>query len=162
MPSKLPDDPLKRRKAIFKRVFQSMISWRALMEDQGMGDIITAPDGEDIYYSDLLVGLETLPPRQRQAFELICLRGYTETAARDLLMPDSKSSTPVQQYADIALVRMIKAYDDKQLGIMPEVKKSGLRPTKSAPAEQPTGASPKHTTMTPVEVAPCRKNSLIN
>lgn len=81
-----------------------------------MGDILQAPDGEEIYYGDLLVGIDTLPPRQRQAFELICLEGYTETAATKIMLPDSKWSTPVQQYADAALARMVAAYDEKQAG----------------------------------------------
>lgn len=76
---------------------------------------------EDIYIGDLLVGLDSLPPRQRQAFELICLQGYTETAARDELLPNSKSSTPVQQYADSGLLRMVTAYDLKQQGCWPPV-----------------------------------------
>lgn len=65
------------------------------------------------------MGIDYLPPRQRQAFELICLKGYTETAARDVLLPHSKSSTPVQQSAEAALIRMIAYYDDKQAGIWP-------------------------------------------
>lgn len=76
---------------------------------------------EDFYIGDLMVGIDSLPPRQRQAFELICLRGYTETAARDELLPNSKSSTPVQQYADSGLIRMVNAYDLKQLGAWPPV-----------------------------------------
>lgn len=85
-----------------------------------MDRVITDPEtGEDIYVGDLLVGLDTLPKRQRQAFELICLQHYTETAARDVLLPDSKSSTPVQQYADSGLARMVSAYDAKQAGQWP-------------------------------------------
>jgi hypothetical protein len=85
-----------------------------------MDRVITDPEtGEDIYVSDLLVGRESLPPRQRQAFELICLQGYTETAARDEMLPNSKSSTPVQQYADSGLARMIDAYDAYQAGQWP-------------------------------------------
>lgn len=98
------------------------------MQDRGMEPVITDPStGEDIYIEDLLVGLDSLPNRQRQAFELICLRGYTETAARDILLPNSKSSTPVQQYADSALGRMVTAYDLKQAGQWPppeQIKKS--------------------------------------
>lgn len=86
------------------------------MEDRGIPDVMTSPEGEDIFLGDLMVGIDTLPRRQRQAFELICLQGYTETAARDELLPNSVSSTPVQQYADSALVRMVSAYDAKQRG----------------------------------------------
>src|SRR4051812_17260257 len=116
MARRLPDDPDKRRLQVFKRCYQSMEHWHALMEDRGMTDVITTPEGEDIYLNDLMVGLHKLPRRQRQAFELICLKGYTETAARDEMLPDSKSSTPVQQYADSGLARMVSAYDAKQRG----------------------------------------------
>jgi hypothetical protein len=85
-----------------------------------MDRVITDPEsGEDIYVADLLVGLDSLPPRQRQAFELICLKGYTQDAARDEMSPNSKSSTPVQQYADSGLARMVDAYEAFQAGRWP-------------------------------------------
>lgn len=135
MARRLPEDPLKRRLQVFKRTYQHLEHWKALMEDRGMEPVITDPEsGEDIYINDLLVGRDSLPPRQRQAFDLICLRGYTETAARDILLPNSKSSTPVQQYADSGLIRMIQAYDLYQLGqwppaepLKPPKKKSKIR-----------------------------------
>lgn len=119
MARRLPDDPAKKRLQIFKRLYQNLEHWQALQEDRGMSDVITTPEGEDIYLNDLLIGIDYLPTRQRQAFELICLKGYTETAARDELLPNSKSSTPVQQYADSGLVRMVAAYDAKQRGDWP-------------------------------------------
>jgi hypothetical protein len=100
-----------------------MQHWRALIEAGEMGFIITIPEtGEEIYLLDLMVGIDSLPPRQREAFELICLQGYTETDATKIMLPNSKWSTPVQQYADSALARMIKAYDDKQAGTWVYVK----------------------------------------
>lgn len=78
--------------------------------------IVTIPEtGEEIYLADLMVGIDSLPPRQREAFELICLQEWTETDATKKMLPDSKWSTPVQQYADTALGRMIAAYDHYQL-----------------------------------------------
>jgi hypothetical protein len=44
------------------------------------------------------------------------MRGYTESAATALLLPNSKWSTPVQQYSDDGLKKMILAYDAKQAG----------------------------------------------
>jgi hypothetical protein len=127
----LPDDPVKKRRQIFKRAYQHMQHWQALIEDHGMSDVITSDEGEDIYLRDLLVGFNYLPPRQRQAFELICLRGYTETAARDVLLPNSKSSTPVQQSAESALIRMIAYYDDKQAGVWPPESKTTRKKSRS-------------------------------
>jgi hypothetical protein len=63
-----------------------------------------------------MVGIDSLPNRQRQAFELICLRGYTESAATAILLPNSRWSTPVQQYSDDGLKKMIAAYDARQDG----------------------------------------------
>lgn len=84
-----------------------------------MSDVITSPEGEDVFLGDLMVGLPYLPKRQREAFVLICMRGYTEDAARAELLPNSKSSTPVQQYSDSGLIRMVDHYEAKQAGFWP-------------------------------------------
>lgn len=105
----------KRRIQIFKRVYQNYYHWQSLRETGEVGDTL-AVDGEEIYIGDLMIGIETLPNRQRQAFELICLRGYTESAATAILLPNSRWSTPVQQYSDDGLKKMVAAYDAKQNG----------------------------------------------
>ena len=105
----------KRRTQLFKRVYQNYFHWKSLRETGEVDDVINV-DGEEIYLGDLMTGIETLPPRQRQAFELICLRGYTESAATAILLPNSRWSTPVQQYSDDGLRKMIAAYDAKQNG----------------------------------------------
>jgi hypothetical protein len=128
MTRRLPDDPVKRRLQYFKRAYQHLDHWHALMEDRGMSDVMTTPEGEDIFWGDLMVGLPYLPKRQREAFVLICMQGYTEAAARDELLPNSASSTPVQQYADSGLVRMVDHYDAKQNGFWPPLEL--IKPTK--------------------------------
>ena len=105
----------KRRAQLFKRVYQNYYHWRSLRETGEINDVLNV-DGEEIYLGDLMTGIETLPLRQRQAFELICLRGYTESAATAILLPNSRWSTPVQQYSDDGLRKMIAAYDAKQDG----------------------------------------------
>jgi hypothetical protein len=81
-----------------------------------MPGIVTIPEtGEEIYLNDLMVGIESLPRQQRRAFDLICLQGWTETDATKEILPGSRWSTPVQQYADTALARMIAAYDQYQI-----------------------------------------------
>lgn len=105
----------KRRIQVFKRIYQNYYHWQSLRETGEVGDTLSV-DGEEIYLGDLMVGIETLPNRQRQAFELICLRGYTESAATAILLPNSRWSTPVQQYSDDGLKKMILAYDAKQDG----------------------------------------------
>lgn len=119
MARRLPEDPIKRRLQWFKRTYQHLEHLKSLLETGGMPmpGIITTPDGEEIYLPDLMIGIEDLPPRQREAFTLICLQGYTETAATKVMLPNSRWSTPVQQYADTALARMVAAYDKCQAGV---------------------------------------------
>lgn len=81
-----------------------------------MPGIVTLDTGEDVYLADLMVGIDTLPRRQREAFELVCLQGYTEAAAKAKMLPHSRSSTPIQQYSDSGLARMVARYDEKQIG----------------------------------------------
>lgn len=117
MVRRLPEDPVKRRLQQFKRLYQHMEHWKVLIETGDMSHIITVPEtGEEIYLLDLMVGIDSLPPRQREAFELICLLGYTETDATRKMLPHSRWSTPIQQYADTALARMVAAYDAAQAG----------------------------------------------
>lgn len=116
---RLPDDPVKYRTQIFKRLYQHLNHFQAQVEAGNfpLPLVITIPKtGEEVFIDDLMVGIDALPPRQREAFELICLGGWTETDATRKMLPDSQWSTPIQQYADTALARMIKSYDEKQAG----------------------------------------------
>lgn len=120
MAKKIPDDPVKRRLRYFKGIYQHLEHFRSLMEMGAipLPGIVTTPDGEEVYLADMLCGIDDLPPRQREAFVMICLQGYTETAATKVMLPNSRWSTPVQQYADTALVRMVAAYDRHQAGAL--------------------------------------------
>lgn len=135
MPRELPSDPAKRRIQHFKRLYQHIEHFHSLLEsgDLPFPLIVTIPDtGEDVYIDDLLVGIDKLPPRQREAFELVCLQGWTETDAARKMMPDSKWSTPTQQYANSALDRMIASYDEKQAGTFVYGKYEDKRKNKGA------------------------------
>lgn len=122
----------KRRIQLYKRVYQNYFHWCSLRETGEVGDILNV-DGEEIYIGDLMTGIETLPNRQRQAFELICLQGYTESAATAVLLPNSRWSTPVQQYSDDGLKKMIAAYDAKQNGTWDPAEANRKRRRKPAP-----------------------------
>lgn len=130
MARRLPEDPVKRRLQWFKRTYQHLEHLKSLLETGAMPmpGIITTPEGEEIYLSDLMVGIDELPPRQREAFTLICLQGYTETAATKVMLPNSRWSTPVQQYADTALARMVAAYDKKQAGVWAVLEDPQVKP----------------------------------
>lgn len=127
----------KRRVQLFKRVYQNYYHWCSLRETGEVDDVLSV-DGEEIYLGDLMTGIETLPLRQRQAFELICLRGYTESAATAILLPNSRWSTPVQQYSDDGLRKMVAAYDAKQNGTWDPtaVRRKRRKPCNDAPEEQ--------------------------
>lgn len=114
---KLPDDPQKRRRQYFKRIYQQRERFISALEAGyfSLPLVITIPEtGEEIGFDDLMVGIDSLPPQQRRAFELIALQEWTETDATKVILPGSKWSTPTQQYADSALDRMILAYDHYQ------------------------------------------------
>lgn len=110
-----PYETSKRRFQLFKRIYQHYYHWRSLRETGAVDDVLEV-DGEEVCLGDLMAGIDTLPPRQRQAFELICMQGYTESAATAVMLPNSRWSTPVQQYSDDALRKMISAYDQVQAG----------------------------------------------
>lgn len=101
-----------------KGIYQHLEHFRSLMELGvfPLPGIVVTPEGEEIYLADMMAGIDDLPPRQREAFVMICLQGFTETAATRVMLPNSRWSTPVQQYADTALARMVAAYDRKQVG----------------------------------------------
>jgi len=136
-----PYESSKRRLQVFKRVYRGMPEWRSMMETGEVGDVIRTVDGEDVYYYDLLIGLESLPKRQREAFVLICLKSFTESDATEVMLPGSRWTTPVQQYSDMALARMVRAYDEKQSGTWdPSAKRP--KADKAAPAAAPDGKEP--------------------
>ena len=97
----------------FKFIYRGLPYWQAYRETRGPLDTITTPDGEEVSYYDLLAGIDTLPRRQRQAFELIYLRDLTQRQATDVMMPGHRWQV-VQEYAQLAIQRMLHAYDDRQ------------------------------------------------
>jgi len=108
MPRRLSEDPDKRRLQIFRRIYSNYYVWKALVEDESLHYLTV--DGEDFFFHDLMVGIETLPPRQRQAFELHILLGMSEKEAA-AEMGFKKWVTLVGQYSTTALRRMVEAYD---------------------------------------------------
>jgi len=116
MVKKLSSDPVKRRHQIFKRLYSYYYEWGALIEAGETDSFLTTPDGEVVYRGDLLVGFESLPEKQFLAFHLLCLEGMTESQAAELVSKTGRRPMPVQQHAEAGLRRMVKAYDEQQLG----------------------------------------------
>ena len=119
----MSSDPIKRRHQQFRRLYNFYYEWGALIEAGETDHFITTSDGEEVYRGDLLIGLDSLKENQSVAFELLCLRGMTETQAIEEHFKGRV--VPVQQHADTALKKMVKAYDEQQRGryISPEKKR---------------------------------------
>lgn len=141
----------KRRAQLFKRVYQNYYHWKSLRETGEIDDVLSI-GGEEIYLGDLMTGIDILPLRQRQAFELICLRGYTESAATAILLPHSRWSTPVQQYSDDGLRKMIAAYDAKQEGTWDP---ATARRKRRKAAKQPCRDTPEGQEQVAVSITGC-------
>ena len=107
MPRKLSDDPEKRRLQIFRRIYSHWYDWKSLIEQEQLHFLEI--DGETIYFYDLLVGLDSLPPRQKEAFVVHILRGIPEREASKIMGTSWVSL--VGQYSTAALKKMVAAYD---------------------------------------------------
>ena len=107
MPRKLSTDPEKRRLQIFRRIYSHFYEWEALVEEQHL--MFLEVEGETIYFYDLLVGLDKLPPRQKEAFVIHILHCTPEREASKIMGTSWVSL--VGQYSTAALKKMVAAYD---------------------------------------------------
>ena len=96
----------KEKRKIFSRVLKNYAAWKSLVESEGLFSI-TLRDGEEIHYMDILDGFKVLPPRQRQAVWLMCVEDLPEVEVAQM-MGFKGWPTPVQQYKNIGLARLIK------------------------------------------------------
>lgn len=108
MPRKLSEEPEKRRLQLFRAIYNNYYVWQAQVESDNLHFLNV--EGEDVHFHDLLVGLDSLPPRQRQAFVLHILFGWPEKKAAEE-MGLTKWVTLVGQYSTAGLRRMVEAYD---------------------------------------------------
>ena len=100
----------KRRCLLLERILRQYQQWQALYEDEGIATLTIY--GEEWHFLDLLNGMNTLPPRQKLALWLIVIEDRKEVdVAR--MMNFSRWSTPVQQYKNIALWKLLKYHDGK-------------------------------------------------
>lgn len=107
MPRKLSDDPEKRRLQIFRRIYSHWYEWQSLVEQEQLHFITV--EGEVIYFYDLLAGLDSLPPRQKEAFIIHILNCTPEREASKIMGTSWVSL--VGQYSTAALKKMVAAYD---------------------------------------------------
>ena len=124
MPRKLSADPEKRRLQIFRRIYSHFYEWEALVEEQHL--MFLEVEGETIYFYDLLVGLDKLPPRQKEAFVIHILHCTPEREASEIMNTNFVSL--VGQYSTAALKKMVAAYDAIN---NPEGEENGKEPAQS-------------------------------
>lgn len=67
---------------------------------------ITLPDGDVMNVHDMLEGIKSLPKRQREAVELMCIQGLKEVEASEIMLPGSKWSSPVGAYKRAGLKKL--------------------------------------------------------
>lgn len=108
MPRKLSTDPEKRRLQIFRRIYTHWWEWQSLVESEQLHFIDV--EGETIYFHDLLVGLDKLPPRQKEAFVIHILQCIPEREASKIM--NTSWVSLVGQYSTAALKKMVAAYDE--------------------------------------------------
>lgn len=107
MPRKLSTDPEKRRLQIFRRIYAHWHEWASLLEQEQLHFLVI--EGETIYFHDLLAGLDSLPPRQKEAFIIHILSCVPEREASEIMKTSWVSL--VGQYSTAALKKMVAAYD---------------------------------------------------
>ena len=76
---------------LLELILKNYWEFKALLEDEGI-DEIDLDNGVTINFHDLLKGLDELPPKQRQAIDLICIQGYREVEAAKIMQYESWSS----------------------------------------------------------------------
>lgn len=126
----LSTDPDRRRLQIFRRIYSNYFHWKSEIERGNTLHFLNV-EGEEIFFHDLLIGIDLVPPRQRLAFELHLLLGMTEREAaermgfmRDVIEVEENEDgdrlftvvrtgwiTLVSQYSTDALKVMVEAYD---------------------------------------------------
>ena len=96
------------QRRILERVLRYYPQWRAAYEAHGVETV--AHLGNEYHVLDILAGIDTLPPRQRQALTLTCLAGYTHEEAADLMGLPGRTST-IEQHKNAALDKLLALHE---------------------------------------------------
>lgn len=102
----------KRRRTILEQLLKHYFEWRVLFEEEGVDTL--SHDGEDYGLHDIMENLDLLPPRQLEAVQLICILNFTQKEAAEI-MGFTKWTTPVQQYKNAGLGKLLTYMDDPEL-----------------------------------------------
>lgn len=94
---------------LLEGVLRNYAEWKSGWENGEVSDELTLDGGIVVNLHEILEGLDSLPPRQREAIVLICLLNYREVdAARKMGL--MKWSSQVGSYKRIGLRKIVDRY----------------------------------------------------
>lgn len=93
---------------VLEKLLRNIHEWREYYIEHGIEEI-ELDGGYVVNFHDLLRGIDTLPPRQREALILTCIDNLKEEEAAEL-MGFTKWSSPVGTYKKMALKRLLERY----------------------------------------------------
>lgn len=117
---------IRHRRKMLERILKNWQAWGSLVESQGLMTITV--EGEEYHYFDMLEGLNSLPPRQRQAVFYMCIQDKSEAEVAKIMGFENENCTPVQQYKSFGLTRFLQYLDatpEEQEELKNKVKKYG-------------------------------------
>lgn len=102
-------------KKILREALKHYSDFRELVAAEGESKSVIEYRGYRICFFDLEQGIEKLSKRQKEALFLHVIRDLSEKDTAQL-MGFKKWSTPVQQYTDRALEKLLKYHQDLEEG----------------------------------------------
>lgn len=91
---------------LLENILKNYYEFKALYEETGISEICL-DNGFVVNYHDILEGLDSLPPRQKQAVWLMCIEGRKEVEVARI-MGFEKWSSPVGMYKRKALRKLVQ------------------------------------------------------
>lgn len=101
-----------RREKLLERILRNYRQWEAFVESEGLLSITVY--GEEFHFCDILHGLELLPPRQKEAVQLLLIEDHREVDAAKM-MGFTRWSTNVQQYKNLGVRKLLALQDSPEL-----------------------------------------------
>jgi DNA-directed RNA polymerase specialized sigma24 family protein len=98
--------PGKMNWKILENILRNYYEFKALYEETGIYEI-TLDNGYVVNFHDILKGLDSLPPRQKQAVWLMCIEGRKEVEVAKI-MGFERWSAPVGMYKRKALRTLVE------------------------------------------------------
>jgi hypothetical protein len=93
---------------LLEQILRHYYEFRSLYEREGIEEICIR--GNIVNVHDLLRGIKDLPLRQRQAVVYMCIENLREVDAAQIMLPESKWSSPVGVYKRTGLAKLVKMY----------------------------------------------------